>query len=148
MTSKPVEGRKYSANLPGFNNLEENRKGKQIQLKIILPSTTILSYTFYRFQCHYPLITYLNILLKQRYRNSNLFCPLKYKLNLTALTALTAQNYKFILEIWPFNHLFLGITSRLGCVRKVCIIARSVSCCLPLPSKQVKDSSSWKKCLS
>ena len=30
MTSKPVEGRKYSANLPGFNNLEENRKGKQM----------------------------------------------------------------------------------------------------------------------
>ena len=28
--SKPVEGRKYSANLPGFNNLEENRKGKQM----------------------------------------------------------------------------------------------------------------------
>ena len=30
------------ANLPGFNNLEENRKGKQMYLKIILPSKTNL----------------------------------------------------------------------------------------------------------
>ena len=30
MTSKPVEGRKYSANLPSFNNLGEHRKGKHM----------------------------------------------------------------------------------------------------------------------
>ena len=59
MTLKLVEGRKYSANLPSFNNLEEHRKGKQMQLKTVLPFKTILSYTFYRFRCHYPLITYL-----------------------------------------------------------------------------------------
>ena len=37
--------KEYSANLPGFNNLEENRKGKQMQLKVVLPSTGWLKST-------------------------------------------------------------------------------------------------------
>ena len=46
MTSKPVEGRKYSANLPSFNNLEEHRKGKQMQLKgdILYPDSSHITF--------------------------------------------------------------------------------------------------------
>ena len=69
-----------------------------MQLKIVLPFKMTLSYTFYRFRCHYPLITYLIIHI---YEKSLLIYPFSsYMYIIMYLTKLIGFG------ITSYSHLF------------------------------------------